>query len=209
MIKPFDNLSQKNINKLLFLLRADKLSFNKDTNISKTIIDKNTICIITKGCIQIIRNNYNGNDTIIETLKENDVLTSSISYIKSSEYNLYIKEDTELIIIDENILLNYPENSKGYYNQFIKNLFIILNDRMREKNERIQILIKKSIRDKLLEYFYLSRSKTGSNNIYLPFNYTILADYLGINRSALMREIKNLKNEGFIETKGNKIKLLY
>ena len=36
-----------------------------------------------------------------------------------------------------------------------------------------------------------------------------LADYLGVNRSALMRELKNLKEERFIETKGHKIKLLY
>lgn len=209
MAKPFDNLSVKNKSKLLYLLRADTLELKKDTTISKTIIDKNTICIIVSGCIQIIRNNYNGIDTIIDTLNDDDILTSSISYIKSSEYELYVKEDSQIIIIDENFLLNYPENSKGYYNQFIKNLFIILNEKAREKNERIQVLIKKSIRDKLLEYFYLLRSKTGSNNIYLPYNYTILADYLGINRSALMREIKNLKNEGFIETKGNRIKLLY
>ena len=209
MTKPFDNINVNNKNKLLNLLRADIMNLEKDNNISKTIMDKNTICIIMSGCIQIIRNNYNGIDTIVETLNENDILTSSMSYIKSNEYEFHIKENSQIIIIDENILLNYPENSKGYYNQFIKNLFIILNDKMREKNERIQILVKKSIRDKLLEYFYLLRSKSGSSNIYLPFNYTVLADFIGINRSALMREIKNLKNEGFIETKGNKIKKLY
>ena len=40
-------------------------------------------------------------------------------------------------------------------------------------------------------------------------SYTELADYLAVNRSALSREIKNLKDDMLIETKGKRIKLLY
>ena len=40
-------------------------------------------------------------------------------------------------------------------------------------------------------------------------SYTELADYLAVNRSALSREIKNLKDDELIETKGKRIKLLY
>ena len=43
----------------------------------------------------------------------------------------------------------------------------------------------------------------------LPFTYTELADYLSIDRSAMQRELKNLKDEGFITTNGKKITLNY
>ena len=43
----------------------------------------------------------------------------------------------------------------------------------------------------------------------LPFSLTDLADYLSVDRSAMMREIKLLKEDGFIEKIGNKITLLY
>ena len=36
-----------------------------------------------------------------------------------------------------------------------------------------------------------------------------LADYLSVDRSAMFRELKHLKNEGFIEVNGRKITLLY
>ena len=78
-----------------------------------------------------------------------------------------------------------------------------------EKNERIEILTKKTIRDKLLEYFNIYRKKHASKIIYLPFSFTDLADFLAVDRSAMTRELKNLKEEGFIETKGRRITLLY
>ena len=81
--------------------------------------------------------------------------------------------------------------------------------KIKEKNERIEILSKKTIRNRLLEYFHISTQKTGSKIIYLPFSYTELADFLAIDRSAMSREIKNLKNEGFIKTTKGKITLLY
>ena len=209
MTNPFDKISKANIVKLLKLLEAHTMVFTKDMTISKTIIDKKSIGIVTKGYIQILRNNDDGNDTLIDELFENDIIASSISYTEANEYEMIAKEETHVILFDEDTLMNIEDTSKTYYNQFIKNLFLILNEKNKLKNERLQIITKKSIRDKLLEYFYINRKKTGSNNIYLPYNYTALADYLGVNRSALMRELKNLKDEGFIESKSRKIKLLY
>ena len=43
----------------------------------------------------------------------------------------------------------------------------------------------------------------------LPFSLTTLADYLSVDRSAMMREIRNLIDEGFISKEGNRIKLLF
>lgn len=209
MKKPFENISKNNVNRLLKIVDADTIILNEGTNISKTLIDNKSICIIVNGYIQIVRNTYSGNSAVIEELYENDIIASSISYIQSNEYEMIAKEDTKVILIDENRLMNCEDNNKIYYNQFIKNLFLILNDKMKQKNERIQIITKKSIRDKLLEYFSINRRKSGSSNIYLPYNFTAFSDYLGVNRSALMRELKNLKDEGFIETKGSKITLLY
>ena len=48
-----------------------------------------------------------------------------------------------------------------------------------------------------------------SKSFRIPFSLTDLADYLSVDRSAMMRELKILKDEGFIEKSGNKIKLLY
>ena len=87
------------------------------------------------------------------------------------------------------------------------NMLQLLAKKVVVMNNRIDVLTKKTIREKLLEYFRAEEKENLSKVFYLKLNYTELADYLGVDRSALMRELKNLKNEGFIETKQKRIKL--
>ena len=91
---------------------------------------------------------------------------------------------------------------------FLKNLLKVFYQKIKEFNNRIEILTNKTIRDKLLAYFNIM-SRNNNRIIYLPFSYSDLAYYLAINRSAMTREMKLLKEEGLIEVKGRKIKLLY
>ena len=85
---------------------------------------------------------------------------------------------------------------------------LILN-KMTVLHTRIELLTKRSIRDKLIGYFTLISSKNLNKSFTLPFSLTDLADYLSVDRSAMMREMKSLKEEGFIEKNGNRITLLY
>ncbi len=85
----------------------------------------------------------------------------------------------------------------------------VLSQKMQDYNERIEVLTKKTIRDKLLTYFNLLNKKQLTKVITLPFSLTDLADYLSIDRSAMMRELKNLKEEGLVEQKGKRIQLKY
>ena len=58
-------------------------------------------------------------------------------------------------------------------------------------------------------YFNILSTRNLNKSFNLSFSLTDLADYLSIDRSAMMREIKSLKEEGFIEKNKNKITLLY
>ena len=74
---------------------------------------------------------------------------------------------------------------------------------------RVELLTKRSTRDKLLAYFTLVSTRNLSKSFVLPFSLTDLADYLSVDRSAMMREMKLLKEDGLIQKTGNKITLLY
>ena len=208
MIRLFNKISVKEQAKLLKLLETSILNFKKDTIILSTI-KENIIGVILEGYAQIIRTDYNGNRTIIEELEENDIFGSSISSLSSNECQVITKEDTKVLIIDYDRIIESKNNTYPYYNQFIKNLLEITTNIIDEKNERIEILTKKTIRDKLLEYFNTYSKKHGTRIIYLPFSFTDLADYLAVDRSAMSRELKYLKEEGFINSKGRRITLLY
>ena len=208
MINVFKNISVENKEKLLILLEASTFTFKKDTTILQTIKQQNILCIIETGYVQIIQTDYNGNRIIIEELTDDDVFGTSITSIANSEYDIVTKEDTRIIIIDYSRIFSINSNL-DYYNCFVKNLLLIVSGKIKEKNEHIEILSKRSIRNKLLEYFKITSTKNGSRNIYLPFSFTELADFLAVDRSAMSRELKNLKDEGFIQINKKKITLLY
>ena len=207
-MNPFYNISDSLKLELLKELEAQTYEFNKNEEKLKKIKNRNFIGIILDGIIQITKTDYNGNRTIIEELVENDIFGTKISSLSNNEYTITTKDKTKIIIIDYEQLIK-TNNSSNYYNQFIKNLLEIIINSVNDKNDRIEILTKKTIRNKLLEYFKIISTKNKSKNIYLPFTFTDLADYLAIDRSAMTRELKNLKEEGFIEIKNKRITLLY
>ena len=208
MHKLFGKISVNEERKLLKLLETSVLSFKKDTVILSNVKD-NIIGIILEGKAQIIRTDYNGNRTIIEELEEESIFGTAISSLSSDECEIITKEETKVLIIDYDLIISSKNNNYSYYNQFIKNLLEITTSVIYEKNDRIEILTKKSIRDKLLEYFNIYSKRHGTKIIYIPFSYTDLADYLAVDRSAMSRELSYLKEEGFIEKKGRIITLLY
>lgn len=209
MVNLFQGITEKNKEKLLYTLESNTFTFPKNTRILTTVKEENIIGFVVSGYMQIIRNDFNGNTTIIEELEENAVFGTLLSSLNNSEYDIITKEDTKITIIDYNRIINEENNGSLYYNRFIKNLLEIATKKINSKNERIEILTKKTIRDKLLEYFKIVSEKNGSRIIYLTLNYTELADYLAVDRSAMSRELKNLREEGFIKTDNKKITLLY
>jgi len=208
MTNLFTNISEKNQEKILKILEASTLNFKPNCQILTSVKLDNMIGIVLSGYMQIIRTDYNGNRTIIEELTENDVFGTTISSL-TNECEIITKEDTKIVIIDFNNILNDVENNLSYYKQFIKNLLEIYSDKINTKNERIEILTKKTIRDKLLEYFKIVSKRNNSKKIYLTMTYIELADYLAVDRSAMTRELKNLSEEGFIKREEKKITLLY
>lgn len=209
MIGPFAGMSSLQKNRLLKKLESHIYNFDKHEEILPTLKSTNIICIILEGCAKIINTNYLGEETLLDELYENSVFSTNMSNIDNIENHIYATEPCKILVIDYNKLINAKNLTLSYYNVFILNLFKILNEKFKENINRTQILTKKNIRDKLLAYFSTEYKRTKSHNIYLPSNFKALSDYLSINRSAMFRELKSLKEDKFIKVNGKKITLLY
>ena len=209
MSNPFDGITDIQRHRLFKLLQIHSYTFAKNQEVLPTIKTENIIAIIISGYAQIISIDYEGNENIIDELYKNSIFGTNISSTNSENYEIIAKENTEVVVIDYNRLINSKNLKYEYFNVFLRNIFDIINTKFKNTNEKLRILEKKTIRDRLLEYFDILYKKSYTRNIYIPFSFKDLADYIAVNRSAMFREIKNLKNEKLIDTKGNRITLLY
>ena len=209
MISLFKDITPDNKSKLLKLLETSNFTYQKGVNIAYLFKDKESIGLVIDGSLDIIRIDYNGTRTIIETIYEDEILGTSLTSLLSNDYEIITREDTKILWLDYKVILSINDTKYSYYNQFIKNLLMIALEKNTLKNERIEILTQKTIRNKLLEYFRIEALKNRSKIIYLKSTWQDLADYLAIDRCAMTRELKNLKEEGFISVKGRVITLLY
>ena len=203
----FEGITDEDVAKMLKCFEARKMSFKKDRTIVTNIINVKLIGIILSGTANMIRYDYNGNRTIIEKLETNSVFGEVFSRV-GNDISVIATSDCEILFIEYEHLIKRCKKGCIYHTVLTDNVLKLLSRKIVELNERLEILSKRSIRDKLLSYFELLATDNPRRTFVLPFTYTDLADYLSVDRSAMMREIKNLKEDGFITTNGKRITLI-
>ena len=199
-VNDFENSCQK----------VQKKSFTKNQVITSYIQKRNQLCILISGNADLVRYDLNGNRTIVEHFSQYDVF-GEVFYTVTINNELLVeaKEKCEVLFyIYDDIRQKCKANCK-FHQTLADNLPELILNKVTDLNMRIELLTKRSIRDKLLGYFDLISSRYLSKSFSLPFSLTDLADYLSVDRSAMMRELKLLKEDGFIDKTGNKITLLY
>ena len=209
MTNLFENISDKNILKLKRILKANSIKYKKNVNILSNVNKDSFIAIVDSGSVQLEYSDYNGNKIIIETLNQGDLISTITYSLRGEEIECITKEETQITYIEYDDIVNDEIMKTDFYVIFTKNIIKLLSEQVNAKNTRIEILTKKTTRDKLLEYFRIISSEKGSKTFTIPITFTDLAAYLSVDRSAMTREISYLKDEGFIKTNGRKITLLY
>ncbi len=191
-------------------IKAQKKTFPAGSVITTYMEKRKQICILLSGKADLIRYDLKGNKDIIERFNPSDIFGEVFHNVNTNNelFVLATKESEVLLFLYDDLRIKCRQNCSFHTTLVSSILELILNNTINQ-NTRIEILSKRSIREKLLSYFNILSNKSFSKNIILPFTLTNLADYLSVDRSAMMREIKNLTDEGFISKTGNRIKLLY
>ena len=105
---------------------------------------------------------------------------------------------TKVLFIDYEHVIKRCENACHHHSQMVSNLLQMTALRSRQQTDRIYMLSRSSTRKKLIAYLHSLAAEKNAGKFKLPMSYTALAQYLSVDRSAMMREIKNLSDEGVI-----------
>lgn len=186
-----------------------KHSFAKGDIITTYIEKRNQMCFLLSGSANLIRYDFNGNKTILSLFTAGDIF-GEVLYPTKTNNELFVeaKEKCDVLFFNYDNIFEKCNPKCKFHEELEKKLPILIMNNTIKLNTRIELLTKKSIKDKLLTYFNIISSQTLNNTFTLHLTLTDLADYLCVDRSAMMRELSHLKKEGLIIKIGKKITLV-
>lgn len=154
----------------------------------------------------MVRYDFNGNRTIVENFSKNDLFGEVFYKVNTNnEFCVEAKSSCNVLFYVYDQLKHPCKKDCEFHKILSEQLPELVLNKIKELNTRIELLTQRTIRDKLLMYFSLVAAKNLSKTFELPLSLTDLADYLNVDRSAMMRELKILKKDGLVDKIGNRI----
>ncbi len=206
----FDGISDEQLEKMLVCLGARVESFDKKYTVMAEGSPAKYLGIVLSGSCQIIRTDYYGNRSILAEVGESELFGEAFSCAELNDIPVTVtaNEPSDIMLIDASHILHTCENNCGFHKQLIFNLMKDLARKTIVFNQKIEVISKRTTREKLMTYLMMCAKRTGSDSFNIPFDRQELADYLEVDRSGLSAEIAKLRREGILESTKNYFKLL-
>lgn len=156
--------------------------------------------ILLSGEIAVENITLSGKKTIVNVFdKPGTVFAEVYLYIDEPlHHSASATKDSSLLVIKKECILeqNYD------YKALINNIISILANKAYYLNKKLMICTAKSIRNKIINYLLINDE---GDFIKMPFTKTAFAEFLSVPRPSLSRELSQMKAEGLIEERDNKI----
>lgn len=167
------------------------------------------IGLILEGQASLYGNDVEGSQYLMDELKKDDVFGDPLLLPEPSQhYYVCAKTRTRVMFIDYEHVIKRCENACSFHSQMVSNLLQLIAMRSSQQANRIYVLSRNSIRKKIMAYLNEVGGEKKKQVFTLPVSYTTLAEYLCVDRSAMMREFKNLSEEGVLFREGKNIRIL-
>lgn len=199
-------LQTSDINIILENLEPDVKVFKKCQVILRTSNKDDILVLVLDGTAFLEGENETADKTIIEYFAKGELFGKRMfPHLEQSLFYVISKNLCTVAFISYHKLLEYCAANQSTTVHIMDYLFHGLE---RKALVHVYILQQRTLRGKILLYFNYLCKEYCENYFTLPMPFIDLADYLSVDRSALMREIKKLNNEGIIKSDRRKITLL-
>ena len=205
----FRGCSPSEVEQMLGCLEYTIRAYQKDEIIysrGKVITE---IGIILSGSAQIESDDIWGNRSVLNVIGPGGIFAEAYACVPNEPLmvNVAANDNCEVLFLNMARIFGADENICPFYAKFISNLIVVCAKKNLELSRRIFHTSSKTIRGRLMSYFSQQVSLQKSDRITIPFDRQQLADYLGVDRSALSKELGKMKNDGLLNYHKNQFEI--
>lgn len=165
----------------------------------------NRIAVVHEGVVRGEKFHEEGTSHLSHMYGEGEAFAveGAFSGRKTSPLDFISEGDSTVIFFDMEAI-----HYSSYERQLMRGLTEVLANDNIKKTYRIETLSQKGLRDRIMTYFRILSTKSGSATITIDMSREQLAHYLCVNRSALSHELNEMKRDGVIDINKKKITIL-
>ena len=206
----FDGIQEDELLHLLSCLNAKAAEYKKGGFIWMQGEASYKVGIVLSGKVHIIKEDVMGNRSLIAAIDAPHIFGESTvsSEADFSPVSVQAAADSKIMLLDFARLVKSCSSACEFHSRLVQNMMKIIARKNIYLNEKIGYLKKATTRQKLAAYLLDHMKSKSSLRLKIPLSREELADYLGVNRSALSRELSYMKRDGLIVYRKNDFEIL-
>ncbi len=206
----FQKMNEQQIESLLKCFGVEIKKYKKNQMIMDEDCSVHHIGIVLTGMVQLEQNDIYGTRNIVGIIEPKELFLESFAcaHIERLGMRLCALEECEIMFVEYHKLMHPCCKGCMMHHQIIDNMIELLAMKNIHFHNKLQILSKRTTKEKLLAYLNMQVKIQGSKTITIPFDRQQLADYLGVERSGLSMEISKLKKANIIDCYKNQFKII-
>ena len=207
-VQAFSNISEEEQERMRVCFNAQRVTFPAGACVMALAHGSGRTGILMRGRADLTCTDAEGHNSILESMQEGDIFGEAFTPCAPGlAYSVMAVKACEVMLIDYEHLIKRCPNACAHHSQLVSNVLQLTARKAQSLAEHVNVLSQRTIRQKLLAYFGICRARSGSGTFVLPMTLTALADYLSVDRSAMMREMKRMKEEGVLSFRGRSVEL--
>lgn len=166
--------------------------------------------VVLSGAVQVVRDDYYGNRSVLTVVSPGGLFAEAFACagLETLPVSAIALQASTVLFLDCQRILTGCSHACPFHSRLVHNLLQGIAQKNLTLTRKIRCMSQKTTREKLLEFLLDQAKQQGSFEFVIPYDRQALADYLGVERSAMSAEIGKLKRAGVIETSGSRFRVL-
>jgi len=205
----FKGLDENEFVRVTKCLSARTARFKKDETVFFAGDEIKQVGLVLSGKVVVVREDGEGREELLAEFSPPDLFGEvfACAGVALSPVTVRASEDAEILLMNFKRVVSACAPSCEFHTRLTENMLSIVARKCLMMNQKIEILSKRTTREKLIALFDLERGS--SKKFTLSYNREETARYLCVDRSAMSSELSRMRDEGLIKFRRNEFEILY
>ena len=166
--------------------------------------------VVLSGTVQIVRDDYCGNRSVLTVVSPGGLFGEAFACagVETLPVSAIALQNCAVLLLDCKRVLTGCSNACPFHSRLVRNLLQGIARKNLMLTSKIRCMSQKTTQEKLMEFLLEQAKQQAKAEFVIPYDRQALADYLGVERSAMSAEISKLKKAGRIDCSGSRFRVL-